>query len=495
VASVPSVLSALLFEHPKPDLEVSYVPELTNTPSVETESDHRSLAQKRAVHFDQTKREKQPPVAKPTPNEKPPDPVTPPEPPPPVPPVEHKQMVDQDRFAEEADNPDARYLAQKNHRAKEESRAKSTNLVRETESDSRPLSEPNENRSADIGKKNAKIAELEERRGPNKTMPRSSPTGGDEGEKQNRQIQQKSSLRMRDLASERSRDPSSGMQLPEEKGGSAPLVRAAEHGVRAAGGGAQKGGRANLTLDHHMYDAIEGFATAEKERREGARAEASHPQGRYQRYLSKLQILRSAVENFTPDVKPGNQSELGTRASPFAAYLTAMHRQIHKLWAFGFLSDLDGKSGRTPYDDKSLVTQLSIAIKSDGTLDKVGVLRSSGVMSFDAAAIDAVASAAPFPKPPAAIKSRNGKVYVDWKFYRDERACWTVGADPHILTTPASPGTQESTTQPGEGVPQPFHPRHLKEPEQEGSRNRVGEYAKWRPRNTTRGTTELRAKF
>jgi hypothetical protein len=56
-------------------------------------------------------------------------------------------------------------------------------------------------------------------------------------------------------------------------------------------------------------------------------------------------------------------------------------------------------------------------------------------LPFDVAAIDSVMSAGPFPSPPQAIKSANGKVYVDWQFHRDERACGTFGADPHILTT------------------------------------------------------------
>src|SRR5205823_5493518 len=55
---------------------------------------------------------------------------------------------------------------------------------------------------------------------------------------------------------------------------------------------------------------------------------------------------------------------------------------------------------------------------------------------FDVAAIDSVMSAAPFPRPPQAIRSANGKVYLDWQFHRDDRACGTFGVDPHILTTP-----------------------------------------------------------
>jgi hypothetical protein len=68
-------------------------------------------------------------------------------------------------------------------------------------------------------------------------------------------------------------------------------------------------------------------------------------------------------------------------------------------------------------------------------VEKVTIVRPSGVAAFDAAAMDTVMSAAPFSAPPQAIKSANGKVYLDWRFHRDDRQCGTFGVDPHILTT------------------------------------------------------------
>ena len=126
-----------------------------------------------------------------------------------------------------------------------------------------------------------------------------------------------------------------------------------------------------------------------------------------------------------------------------------MHRQIHKLFTFGFLADLDMKpSANSPYNNEELWTQLEIVIKGDGTVDKVGIVRGSGVLPFDVAAIDSVMSAAPFPPPPAAIKSVNGKVYLDWQFHRNELACGTFGVDPHILTT-VGDNTQHDTSEAG----------------------------------------------
>jgi TonB family protein len=123
---------------------------------------------------------------------------------------------------------------------------------------------------------------------------------------------------------------------------------------------------------------------------------------------------------------------------PFAKYITLMHRQIHKLWTLGVLADLDGKSSTDGRDaDPKLWTQIGIIIKGDGSVDQVTIVRSSGVVPFDVAAVDSVTSAAPFPPPPEVIKSADGKVYLDWQFHRDPViGCGTFGVDPHVLTTP-----------------------------------------------------------
>ena len=112
-----------------------------------------------------------------------------------------------------------------------------------------------------------------------------------------------------------------------------------------------------------------------------------------------------------------------------------MHRQIHKLFTLGFLSDIDARKDAT-YANNELWVQLEIVITGDGSVERVDIVRSSGLLGFDVAALESVTSAAPFPSPPSAIKSPDGKVYLDWQFHRDERACGTFGVDPHILPSP-----------------------------------------------------------
>jgi TonB family protein len=111
-----------------------------------------------------------------------------------------------------------------------------------------------------------------------------------------------------------------------------------------------------------------------------------------------------------------------------------MHRQIHKLFTLSFLSDIDARKDAA-YANNNLWVQLEIVVTGDGSVERVGIVRPSGLLAFDVAAIDSVMSAAPFPPPPSVIKSGNGKVYLDSRFHRDERACGTFGVDPHILKT------------------------------------------------------------
>jgi TonB family protein len=110
-----------------------------------------------------------------------------------------------------------------------------------------------------------------------------------------------------------------------------------------------------------------------------------------------------------------------------------MHRSIHKLWGFGQLEDWDEKSSSSPFNNMNLMTNLELVLNRDGTVDKVVVVQSSGYLPYDAVAIDVAYSAGPYPDPPKAIRSPNGKIYVHWRFYRDERQCATSGVDYFIL--------------------------------------------------------------
>ena len=163
--------------------------------------------------------------------------------------------------------------------------------------------------------------------------------------------------------------------------------------------------------------------------------------------------IKAAIENYISEVTPGNTTALRTRAHPFARYITAMHRKIHPLWGDGFLVDWDMKPKQDPMNAWSRWAMVEIVLNRDGTLAKAGLVKSSGYMPFDAAALDVVFSAAPFGKPPAAILSGDKKVYLQWRFHRDQRQCGTFGVDAFILTHPkSSPTTDPGQTASGSGA-------------------------------------------
>lgn len=156
--------------------------------------------------------------------------------------------------------------------------------------------------------------------------------------------------------------------------------------------------------------------------------------------VPSFERYRSAIENYVPSVKPGNQTALNTAAVPFASYLNQIHNRIHPLFADGFLDSLDRLPASHPMNDRNLVTALEIVVdREEGRLVRRGVTRTSGVMAFDVSAIASVDRAAPFGTPPAEIVSPDGNVYLHWEFRRDDMACSTLFAHPYILKVQPKP--------------------------------------------------------
>jgi hypothetical protein len=183
-------------------------------------------------------------------------------------------------------------------------------------------------------------------------------------------------------------------------------------------------------LSYKAYERIVGKDKIKREVEIGRRRK-SHRKGRYSK---KLAAIRSALENFTPRVRPGNQTALKTRAAPFAVYIARMHRKIHELWGFGFLESLDSKPATHPMNNWSLQTIIELAVNPDGTIDRTTIVRGSGVLTFDVAALDVIYSAGPYEAPPTAIRSPDKKTYMHWVFRRDWQQCGTFNVRPFILS-------------------------------------------------------------
>jgi hypothetical protein len=226
--------------------------------------------------------------------------------------------------------------------------------------------------------------------------------------------------------------------------------RAGNAGNAGAGGAAGRGGGlegirglgASRALDAMLprYDTFAAVYGAEELDRMRRVAEQRRSEARGS-YADDWRQTREAIENFTPSVRVGNQTALRTAASPFAAYLTAMHRRIHRFFADTFLAGLEGAPGDSPLNDPTLYTLVEIVLERDGSVHRVGIVRTSGLLPFDVAALNAVRRSGPYGEAPSAILSPDQRVYVRWGFYRNHRQCGTFNAEPFILPGGGAPST------------------------------------------------------
>ncbi len=211
------------------------------------------------------------------------------------------------------------------------------------------------------------------------------------------------------------------------------------------GGGQRADGRGPGTeLTWSKFEAAVGSDELREDRRARIAEHKSSQQG-----VSRgknWDQFRAAIENFTPAVKPGSQTALNAAASPFANYIAAVHRRIHRQFADRFLRNLPMFAG-SPYSDPTLNTKLEIVLNKDGSVHRVGIARTSGLLPFDFGAFNSVLRAQPYPPAPDSILSGDGRVYFHWGFYKNQRQCGTFNAEPYILPNPpGAPARRDGLT-------------------------------------------------
>jgi hypothetical protein len=394
-------------------------------------------------------------TAPPKPEKPEPEVVVPPLPPmPPPPPPEHKgheKIVDLDNDKDVPPPPDAKYLAQKNNRAEVETRARDTNMVADQKGKIE-ASAPSDRQDSKVGGEKEKIAQLEEQKSKlGKQAPDVTPHVNPQlAQPKDQPARRDSLLALRDPSPKQHEltPETADLSLPHAADGDMPLPSHAARGTKSDPSHLTEAKRVKLALSAKDYEYLFG-ADAAAERKLAQEARSTH-QGKFEKRLARV---KSAVENFIPEVQPGNQTTLNTRAAPFAAFIARMHRSIHELWGFGQLEEWEEKSAGSPFNNRNLVTELEIVLNGDGTVERVGVVRTSGLTAYDVAAVDVVYSAGPYPDPPRAIRSSNGKIYLHWHFYRDERQCSPAYADPYILEN--APADADKAT--ALDVPRPVH--------------------------------------
>ncbi|HEY0251227.1 MAG TPA: energy transducer TonB, partial [Kofleriaceae bacterium] len=368
-----------------------------------------------------------PPPKTPPPPVLPPPPPPPPDkkPPPPVQPPPNMTMVEvkDDKNVKDKAPDDAKMLSDKNRDVAEETRATKTNLDKESEGKAEASKESDDKTSAEIGGPDSKIRQLEETKATTDKHIRETDHSGDKQEAKG-EIKGEGG----DNGENGTGDNSPGVLSMRGIGGRGSVTDQSHDGKKLGRKGLPG---VNTQMAFNDYERIVGKEKVDNEREVAAR-KMSAKKGRWER---KLDAIKSSLENFVPDVRPGNQTALKTRAHPYALYIARMHRRIHELWGFGFLEDLDTKGADYPLNNPDLWVNLEISVNPDGTLHKVTIAKTSGKTEFDVAAVDTVISSGPFEATPEAIRSVDGRIYLRWGFYRNWRQCGTFNAEPYILTS------------------------------------------------------------
>ncbi len=364
----------------------------------------------------------------------PPPPMIKPPPPPPPPPEENKATpptpppnqvmveVKDDKNVKDKAPDDATALSDKNRDVAEETRATQTNLDKESEGKEVASRENDDTKSMEVGGPDDKIRQLEE----------TTPTTDERIEETDHSGKELAATGVIVGEGGEKGDDGTGDKEP----GVLSMRGIDGRGAITKQGDGRKIGKQgapgiNSPLSFQDYERIMGKEKIDDERAVAAR-KMSSKKGRWER---KLNAVKSSLENFVPDIRPGNQTALKTRAHPFALYVARMHRRIHELWGFGFLEQLDDKSADYPLNNPDLWTNLEVSVNPDGTLHKITIAKTSGKTEFDVAAVDTVLSSAPFDATPEAIRSVDGRIYLRWGFYRNWRQCGTFNVEPYILTS------------------------------------------------------------
>jgi hypothetical protein len=360
--------------------------------------------------------------------------------PPPPRPNEARQAVQQHSTDPDVEPPeDAQFLAEQNSRVTEETVARIRNMIRDDavpspgrqEKPSDTLEERGNSREQEVaearnkdGSDARKVTEEEARR---KRPDKAIEADPIKAERVARQAPDgKQSKTSGDRAGERAEDTIT----ITDAAGTFSIRRPS--GAGQSGGERAKGRGPGGKIAWSQYEAAVGSDKLEEDRRAYIAERKSSQRGIARE--KTWNEFRAAIENYAPGVRPGATTALNAAASPFATYIAKVHRRIHQQFADRFLRSLP--IGGSPYQDPTLMTKLEIVLNRDGSVHRIGVVRSSGLLPFDFGAFNSVLRGQPYPPAPSSILSGDGRVYFHWGFYRNQRQCGTFNAEPYIIPHP-----------------------------------------------------------
>jgi len=249
--------------------------------------------------------------------------------------------------------------------------------------------------------------------------------------------------------------PGGNWSLSPEAGGDGKPKRKGRRGRRAIAAipglpGGPKAGVLGPRYSISAFGLMEALGKKHLKREEQRARNTRLARHRGKFKTNQFQKYRAAIENYDPTVKPGNQTSLNAARVPFASYINRMHNRIHPIFADGFLGGLSARPPDDPLQDLKLTAHAEIVLDGQtGAVIRAGIVRTSGISTFDAGAIASIHSAGPYGQPPDVILSTDGNVYLHWEFYRDPFfACTSRFAAPYIVNVPKKGTDDEGPLRP-----------------------------------------------
>ena len=126
----------------------------------------------------------------------------------------------------------------------------------------------------------------------------------------------------------------------------------------------------------------------------------------------------ASTSDYLKQVEQGAQTLLNTKEYAYYSFYQRVRQQLEQYWEPGLRQRLKNMfdRGRKLAADHEHATKLTVVMAIDGSITRILVDGTSGMLDLDQAAIDAFNKAGPFPNPPKGLVEHDGTVKIEWEF-------------------------------------------------------------------------------